>query len=257
LVGHKIIGNNLFLWISPIFGHQNALAPLRSTHHPSHLNHASSTISYTSPLPHQPSLDERERPSHPAFLKATPQLAMKRKTRHAHRSKSKLSFFLFWFVNATSSSTTVMALVCPSNSGSMFKLMVNSESRQSNLSPRRQPLLHSSHVNDSLRFRGGHRENRMASITNNNNSVRNTFLPSATLALLTYLFKPAAALASTSTIDLSESYHLSRIFFLRLLSVVYIAAFSVAKNQNKGLIGGEFTLFVFSVQKCAIYLTLL
>lgn len=99
----------------------------------------------------------------------------------------------------------------------------------------------------------------MASITNNNNSVRNIFLPSATLALLTYLFKPAAALASTSTsiIDLSESYHLSRIFFLRLLSVVYIAAFSVAKNQNKGLIGGESTLFVFSVQTCGIYLTLL
>ena len=35
----------------------------------------------------------------------------------------------------------------------------------------------------------------------------------------------------------TSSYHLTRILFLRLLAVVYTAAFSVAKFQNKGLIG--------------------
>lgn len=62
--------------------------------------------------------------------------------------------------------------------------------------------------------------------------------------IIAALIKPAAAMASSITttegIDLANSYHLSRIFFLRLLAVVYISAFSVAKNQNKGLVGGEF-----------------
>jgi hypothetical protein len=61
----------------------------------------------------------------------------------------------------------------------------------------------------------------------------------ASALLSTSLFKPAAALTSLSDMDLSNSYHLSRILFLRLLAVVYIAAFSVARSQNKGLIGGE------------------
>lgn len=60
--------------------------------------------------------------------------------------------------------------------------------------------------------------------------------------LLTWISsKPAAAFSSatSSMVDLTNSYHLSRILFLRMLAVVYIAAFSVARNQNKGLIGGE------------------
>jgi len=34
-----------------------------------------------------------------------------------------------------------------------------------------------------------------------------------------------------------SSYHLTRILFLRFLAIVYTAAFSIAKFQNKGLIG--------------------
>ncbi|KAL3766507.1 hypothetical protein ACHAW5_001176 [Stephanodiscus triporus] len=35
----------------------------------------------------------------------------------------------------------------------------------------------------------------------------------------------------------SSTYHLARILFLRALAAVYVSAFSVAKNQNRGLIG--------------------
>ena len=45
----------------------------------------------------------------------------------------------------------------------------------------------------------------------------------------------ATALLPSST--MASSYHLTRILFLRLLAFVYMAAFSVAKFQNKGLIG--------------------
>jgi hypothetical protein len=37
----------------------------------------------------------------------------------------------------------------------------------------------------------------------------------------------------------SSAYHLTRILFLRLLAVVYVSAFSVAKFQNKGLVGDD------------------
>jgi len=57
--------------------------------------------------------------------------------------------------------------------------------------------------------------------------------------------KPSVATASdiiTSQTTTASTYQLSRILFLRLLAIVYTAAFSVAKFQNKGLIGdnGEF-----------------
>lgn len=70
--------------------------------------------------------------------------------------------------------------------------------------------------------------------------------------VLATLMKPAAALGSTASTfsgsaDLANSYHLSRILFLRLLGVVYIAAFSVAKNQNKGLIGGETCVHLYVI----------
>ena len=67
--------------------------------------------------------------------------------------------------------------------------------------------------------------------------------------IITLLISKQPAIASPSSIisDTSDilamslipasSYHLTRILFLRLLAVVYIAAFSVAKHQNKGLIG--------------------
>lgn len=55
---------------------------------------------------------------------------------------------------------------------------------------------------------------------------------------------PKVAFATSSTMTTATlssaaqpSYHLTRILFLRLLAVVYTSAFSVAKFQNKGLIG--------------------
>lgn len=45
------------------------------------------------------------------------------------------------------------------------------------------------------------------------------------------------AVAPPSSSSSAPSYHLTRILFLRLLAVVYTAAFSVAKFQNRGLIG--------------------
>mmetsp|Transcript_2768 Transcript_2768/g.5406 ORF Transcript_2768/g.5406 Transcript_2768/m.5406 type:complete len:757 (+) Transcript_2768:339-2609(+) len=55
---------------------------------------------------------------------------------------------------------------------------------------------------------------------------------------------PKMAFATSSKITTATlssptqpSYHLTRILFLRLLAVVYTSAFSVAKFQNKGLIG--------------------
>jgi hypothetical protein len=57
---------------------------------------------------------------------------------------------------------------------------------------------------------------------------------SSIFTTLLFTIKPAAAAASTTTVP---SYNLTRILFLRLLAVVYISAFSVAKYQNKGLIG--------------------
>jgi len=66
---------------------------------------------------------------------------------------------------------------------------------------------------------------------------RRTVIPPSIFALC--FFKPAFAWASSNTIhmDLTKSYHLSRILFLRLLAVVYISALLVASNQNEGLIG--------------------
>ena len=51
--------------------------------------------------------------------------------------------------------------------------------------------------------------------------------------------KSIAGVASVaaSSAPSSPSYHLARILFLRLLAIVYISAFSVAKFQNRGLIG--------------------
>ena len=52
------------------------------------------------------------------------------------------------------------------------------------------------------------------------------------------IIKPAAASTATAAVSSAlPSYHLTKILFLRLLAIVYIAAFSVAKNQNRGLIG--------------------
>ena len=55
------------------------------------------------------------------------------------------------------------------------------------------------------------------------------------LATLLMTIKPAGA--TTAAAAVAPSYHLTRILFLRMLAIVYIAAFSVAKFQNKGLIG--------------------
>ena len=44
---------------------------------------------------------------------------------------------------------------------------------------------------------------------------------------------------STQPFVLPSSYHLARILFLRLLAVVYVSAFSVAKFQNGGLVGDD------------------
>jgi hypothetical protein len=85
-------------------------------------------------------------------------------------------------------------------------------------------------------------------------SRRSTPLSSITLKLLAPLsisvlfLKPISATASVATSDtvnllassttaITPSYHLTRILFLRMLAIVYTAAFSVAKFQNKGLIG--------------------
>ena len=59
--------------------------------------------------------------------------------------------------------------------------------------------------------------------------------------IITLLIAKQPAIAASDILATSQipasSYHLTRILFLRLLAVVYIAAFSVAKHQNKGLIG--------------------
>jgi hypothetical protein len=61
---------------------------------------------------------------------------------------------------------------------------------------------------------------------------------SSILATLLFTIKPTGATASAAAATVvPPSYHLTRILFLRLLAVVYISAFSVAKFQNKGLIG--------------------
>mmetsp|Transcript_25720 Transcript_25720/g.43602 ORF Transcript_25720/g.43602 Transcript_25720/m.43602 type:complete len:711 (+) Transcript_25720:134-2266(+) len=58
---------------------------------------------------------------------------------------------------------------------------------------------------------------------------------STVLAALSTTIKPAGT--ATAVAAAAPSYHLTRILFLRMLAIVYIAAFSVAKFQNKGLIG--------------------
>mmetsp|Transcript_12637 Transcript_12637/g.18907 ORF Transcript_12637/g.18907 Transcript_12637/m.18907 type:complete len:710 (-) Transcript_12637:1276-3405(-) len=57
---------------------------------------------------------------------------------------------------------------------------------------------------------------------------------STVLAALSTTIKPTGAATAVAA---APSYHLTRILFLRMLAIVYIAAFSVAKFQNKGLIG--------------------
>jgi hypothetical protein len=47
----------------------------------------------------------------------------------------------------------------------------------------------------------------------------------------------SVSVAASSAPSSSPTYHLARILFLRLLALVYISAFSVAKFQNRGLIG--------------------
>eukprot|EP00585_Thalassiosira_rotula_P004627 CAMPEP_0196135298 /NCGR_PEP_ID=MMETSP0910-20130528/3988_1 /TAXON_ID=49265 /ORGANISM="Thalassiosira rotula, Strain GSO102" /LENGTH=694 /DNA_ID=CAMNT_0041395419 /DNA_START=322 /DNA_END=2406 /DNA_ORIENTATION=+ len=59
---------------------------------------------------------------------------------------------------------------------------------------------------------------------------------SSILSSATELLKTATTTANPTTSP-SSSYLLTRILFLRFLAIVYTAAFSVAKFQNKGLIG--------------------
>lgn len=63
-----------------------------------------------------------------------------------------------------------------------------------------------------------------------------TMLPTI-LATLLMTMKPVGAATATAAATAAPSYHLTRILFLRMLAIVYISAFSVAKFQNKGLIG--------------------
>ena len=77
-------------------------------------------------------------------------------------------------------------------------------------------------------------------------------LAAATIAsILLTRIKPAHALSASNILSTAKNvlhstsntpaslstYHLTRILFLRLLAIVYTAAFCVAKFQNKGLIG--------------------
>lgn len=57
------------------------------------------------------------------------------------------------------------------------------------------------------------------------------------LSSMTEIFKNIIQLVPSTSPSSSTSYQLTRILFLRLLAIVYTAAFSVAKFQNKGLIG--------------------
>ena len=51
------------------------------------------------------------------------------------------------------------------------------------------------------------------------------------------ILSSASDLLGNADITQTSSYHLTRILFIRLLAIVYTAAFSVAKFQNRGLIG--------------------
>ncbi|KAL9179644.1 hypothetical protein ACHAXT_008934 [Thalassiosira profunda] len=63
-----------------------------------------------------------------------------------------------------------------------------------------------------------------------------TLVLAARPAAATYLLPKATELLAAPATP-ATSYQLARILFLRLLAVVYTAAFSVARFQNKGLIG--------------------
>jgi len=65
-------------------------------------------------------------------------------------------------------------------------------------------------------------------------AVKTKKMLSTVLAALSTTIKPAGIATAAAA---APSYHLTRILFLRMLAIVYIAAFSVAKFQNKGLIG--------------------
>ncbi|KAL7550612.1 hypothetical protein ACHAWF_013840 [Thalassiosira exigua] len=80
--------------------------------------------------------------------------------------------------------------------------------------------------------RSGNRAKRAASLALASVLVASA---TATAAAASLVVDPSVSLpAAPST---TPSYHLVRILFLRFLALVYVAAFSVAKSQNRGLIG--------------------
>ena len=66
--------------------------------------------------------------------------------------------------------------------------------------------------------------------------IKTKTMLSTLVVTLLMAIKPAEA-ATAAAAATTPSYHLTRILFLRMLATVYIAAFSVARFQNKGLIG--------------------
>jgi len=109
--------------------------------------------------------------------------------------------------------------------------------------PAKNPILKTTPISDaryantssSARFSG-----KLQSTTyNDRNNKRprlkpNKMIASIIFATLLMTIKPAWAITAVAA---APSYQLTRILFLRMLAIVYIAAFSVAKFQNKGLIG--------------------
>ena len=65
-------------------------------------------------------------------------------------------------------------------------------------------------------------------------AVKTKTMLSTVLAALSTTINPSR---TATAVAAAPSYHLTRILFLRMLAIVYIAAFSVARFQNKGLIG--------------------
>ena len=151
--------------------------------------------------------------------------------------------FLFWtLISSHCANGNIMGFVRPMY-GSSFAIGSFKERRRHTPCPHDLFRGNSLAINDMHQYKSPHERkiSGRADIKRSIGHKRNKRTILACTILTWILSKPAEALSSvqSSLVDLTSSYHLSRILFLRLLAVVYIAAFSVAKNQNKGLIGGK------------------
>lgn len=168
---------------------------------------------------------------------------MRRVSRQINRSLFTSIVLKFYICCVTFVLSNTMAFICSRGSRSM----VNNVASNSGSSRVRVPFRSrtANDVHQLKKHHGGMASHRHHFVWFDNKLTR--VIASSILAIS--VARPASAVISIPNAAAgasTTSYHLSRILFLRLLAVVYLSAFSVARFQNKGLIGGASCVFALA-----------